>query len=425
MLSTILIIDKRKELSLKYKRSIDEVETDTVIANNLKDALIFIQNLEPEMILISDSIEENLADFCKKIRALTFNFRPIIIALSKSADISDRINVLENGADDFISEPVNTDEFKTRIKAHLRREAESNLDNKTLLPNKKITNKILKRVLSSDNLGVLYVKIENLSTYKTYYTELAADKLIQTFIAIAKSALDETNFIGQIGESEFIIVINRYGLENFANFLTFAFDTVIPKFYSESDVERGYLILKGEKSAEMRGNFVSALIGGIADGFNMIPNPSILMNRLEETAKLAKKNKGSSYAIKRIQLTGHDSVFKTYQNKDIYIFEKDESLRYLIRTTLELQGYNVLDEIDKTDSVQPKIIIFDSGDNSENLEYLKELKSLDSFVHTKFIVTSTLHNKADILNCGADLYLPKPYEISELISYVEYFMVKM
>ena len=65
MLSTILIIDKRKELSIKYKKSIDETSINAIIAKNLKDALILVQKLEPDMIIISDSIEENLNSFCQ------------------------------------------------------------------------------------------------------------------------------------------------------------------------------------------------------------------------------------------------------------------------------------------------------------------------------------------------------------------------
>ena len=143
MLSTVLIIDKRKELSVKYKKSIDESEINVVIARTLKDAIVMVQSLEPDLIIVSDSIEEELSTFCQKIRALTYNTRPVIIALSKSAETEDRISVLESGADDFISEPVNIDEFKIRIKAHLRREYESNLDTKTLLPNEKYTKKVL------------------------------------------------------------------------------------------------------------------------------------------------------------------------------------------------------------------------------------------------------------------------------------------
>ena len=63
MLSTILIIDKRKELSTKYKKSIDSTETNVIITRTLKDAFITLQNLEPDLVIISDSIEEKLADF--------------------------------------------------------------------------------------------------------------------------------------------------------------------------------------------------------------------------------------------------------------------------------------------------------------------------------------------------------------------------
>ena len=47
---------------------------------------------------------------------------------------------------------------------------------------------------------------------------------------------------------------------------------------------------------------------------------------------------------------------------------------------------------------------------------------MKNFVNTKFIVTTAVHDKALILDSGADLYLPKPYEISDLIRWVEYFL---
>ena len=125
-----------------------------------------VQSTDPDMIIISDSIEEKLKDFCQKVRALTYNTRPIIIGLSKSADFQDRIEVLESGADDFLSEPVNIEEFKTRIRAHLRRDVESNLDTKTLLPNQKFVRKALKRVLNTDSQAVLLVGVENIDNYK-------------------------------------------------------------------------------------------------------------------------------------------------------------------------------------------------------------------------------------------------------------------
>ncbi len=422
MLSTVLIIDKRKELPAKYKKCIDELEASTVIARNLKDAFLSLQSLEPDMVIVSDSIEEKLSDFCQKIRTLTYNSRPIIIALSKSADTQDRIEVLESGADDFISEPVNIEEFRTRIKAHLRREIESNLDNKTLLPNLKYSHKALKRVLGTEGLSVLFAEIQNFKEYTEIYTELAGDKLIQTFIAIVKSALDSSDFVGQYNETGFVIITNKYKAEKLATFLTFAFDTVVPKFYSQTDVKRGYCTMKGEKYAGMRVNFVSVLIGGMIDGFNLVPNTKLLLDKLISIKSMAKIPNGSNYVIDRAKLTATDAIVEKVYNRTIFVKENDSSLQYLIRTSLELQGYDVIEDIDENIAEQPAIVIIDSKDDLSELENLKSIKQNQNFVNTKFIVTTTVHNKSSILDAGADLYLPKPYEISELVRWVEYFL---
>ncbi len=422
MFSTVLIIDKRKELSIKYKKSIDSTEINTIIAKTLKDAFVFVQTIEPDMIIVSDSIEEELSGFCQKIRALTYNSRPIIIALSKSAEVEDRIKILESGADDFISEPVNIEEFKTRIKAHLRRDIESNLDNKTLLPNQKIIRKNLKRVLAIENQAILLIGFENLDDYKSVYTEVASDKLLQTFVAIAKSALSDMDFIGQYDEKNFVITTNKHNAEKLAEFLTFAFDTVVPKFYSESDVKRGYMLLKGERFAGMRANFVSICIGGLIERYSPFSSVDLLVNKLFEVKKMAKVPSGSNYVFERAQLVASDSVIQDIYNKNVCVKENDESLRYLIRTSLELQGYDVKEVLDFDSSVQPKIIIIDSGDDLSELNLLKKIKNDLNFVNTKVIVTSTVHDKTTILNVGADLYLPKPYEISDLIRWVEYFL---
>lgn len=418
MLSYVLIIDKRKELSVKYKKSIDDEQTSAVIARTLKDAVALVQESEPDLIIISDSIDEDLSSFCEKMRTLTYNTRPTIIALSKSADTSDRIKVLASGADDFLSEPVNIEEFKMRIKAHLRRDIESNLNNVTLLPNKKYVYKAIRRLLHSENkLAILLAGIENLDNYKSVYSDIAGDKLLQTFAAITKSALDANDFLGQLDDKNFVIITNPYSAEKMAAFLTFAFDTVTPKFYSEQDARRGYTLLDGDRKAGMRANFVSVLIGGILDNYESIFGVDGLLEKLFAIKKIARIPSGSNYAIDRIKLTGENSVIIPEINRSVYISEPDEALALLLRTTLELQGYEICETLDN----KPGIVILDSEDDMSGLKVCKDLKANLNFVNTKIIVTSTVHDKSAILNAGADLYLPKPYEISDLIRWIEFF----
>ena len=422
MLSNVLIIDKRKELSIKYKKSIENAETTVVITRNLNDAMHYIQFAEPDIIIVSDSLNEKLSDLCNKIRALTYNTRPVIIALSKSADTNDRIEVLKNGADDFLSEPVNIDEFKIRIRAHLRRDIESNLDNKTLLPNRRFVEKNLKRLLNSDNKpAVLLLGLENLKNYKSVYTDVAGDKLIQTLVAIIKSTLDNNDFFGQFDDENFVIITSPYTAEKMAMFLTFAFDTVAPKFYSAQDAKRGYMLLKGDRMAGMRANFVSLLIGGIIDNYERIESVEALVQRLFSIKKIAKIPNGSNYAIDRIKLAGENSIVAPKINNFVFIKEPDSALSLLLRTTLELQGYDVTEELDLNSTEQPAVLIIDSEDDLSGLNFCREIKNNKNFVNTKIIVTTTVHEKATILDAGADLYLPKPYEISDLIRWIEFF----
>ena len=55
----------------------------------------------------------------------------------------------------------------------------------------------------------------------------------------------------------------------------------------------------------------------------------------------------------------------------------------------------------------------------EGIELCKKIRQNSDFDKTKLIVTSILHDKELILTAGADLYIPKPYEISNLIKWVE------
>ena len=425
MHTVTLIIDKRKELSTKYKRLLKNRHNDCFVTKNLISAMKTIQDYEPDLILISDSIDSDLSDYCKKIRALTYDTRPIIVAVSKSDDIVDKLDVLRSGADDFISEPVNPDEFVMRVKAHLRREYESNLDLKKLLPNRNYSMRALKRMISAKaQRAALLISIDNFFNYKENYTELASDKLIQTYWAIIKSTIEDEDFFGEIRENEFLVITDRNKAEAVANYLIYAFETVSSKFYSIEDNKRGYMMMKGDNQAGRRSNFVHTTIGVVTNEFIKHKDASQLFNALVQTHKLAKMPSKSNYLIERPKIAG-ETTDDIKANNRILISEKDEALTILLKTILDLQGYEVvvMQDCAKISELEepPALIILDAGEveTLEGIAHCKSLKSDTKFAGSKIILTSVLHDKELILNCGADLYLPKPYELSTLIKWVD------
>ena len=58
----------------------------------------------------------------------------------------------------------------------------------------------------------------------------------------------------------------------------------------------------------------------------------------------------------------------------------------------------------------------------EGISLCKEIKSDIKLKNIKMILTSNLHNKEEILNAGADIYLPKPYDIITVYNWVEKYI---
>ena len=428
MQSVTLIIDKRLEMSTKYKKLLEGETNCVLISRNLLDSIKIIKDNEPDLIIISDSFDDDLSDFCKQVRALTYNMRPVIVALSKSADFNDRIKVLNSGADDFLSEPVNSNEFKVRIEAHLRREFESNLDSKQLLPNKNYSMRAIKRALNkNEKWAMLYINIENFEDYKKAYTELASDKLLQTYSAIIKASLTANDYVGKMEDNSFLVITDNIKAESVARFLTFAFDTVVNKFYAEHDLNRGYMILQGDEFAGKRANFVHFTISGISNENCDYRDSMQILSSLTRLCSLANLPDKSNYIFDRPKIAGENSVEKSEFNNNVLIYETDSALSTLLHTILNLQGYNAkIMTSYKTPkkSEIPALFIIDAGDlqkkNGLNLCY--KLKNDSDFAKSKIIVTSIIHDKELVLNTGADLYLPKPYEIPSLIKWVDGFV---
>lgn len=428
MQSVTLIIDKRPELSVKYKRLLESEQNQVIISKDLITSIKIIQESEPDLIIISDSFDDDLSDFCKQVRALAYNMRPIIVALSKSADINDRIKVLNNGADDFLSEPVNPKEFKVRIDAHLRREYESNLDLKQFIPNRNYTLRAIKRtLLKSTPWAMVYISIENFENYKKAYTELASDKLLQTYSAIIKASLTDEDYTGQIDENNFLVITNPVKAEGLAKFLTYTFDTVVNKFYAEHDLNRGYMILQGNEFAGKRANFVHFTISVITNEIKTYKDCSQVLNTLTQLHDLADLPDKSNYIVDRAKISGQNSVEKPEYNNKVLVYETDEALCTLLNAILTIQGYTpkIMSKYSMpSKSDIPALIIVDAGDlekkNGLNLCY--KLKQAKEYQKTKIIVTSIIHDKELVLNTGADLYLPKPYEVPSLIRWVDSFV---
>ena len=430
MLQTVVIIDTRKEQSLKNKRILQNIGTETEIAGDFERAKNLLYEKEPDMVIVSDSIKEDLNSVIKKIRGYNPNLRPVIIVLSKSAHMQDRIDVLNAGADDFISEPISQGEFCARISAHLRRHAETETDVATGLYNQRISFKYLKRTISSKKIwAAMLIGINNFNYYKEIYGELAADKMKQTFGAIAKSSIGE-DFIGITADGEFLVITTPHKAETVAEVLVNGFNAAAKKFYSENDSKNGYITRFGDDTPGNKIALVSISIGIISNEYKKITGLKQALHELINVKSIAEQNAESSYIYLRPQITAENSVQIKDYNAKLLVYEPDCALSYLLEIYAKMRGMEVksvrsFEEIYEDDYI-PSVIVLDAGDGEDlkGIEICQKLKKDAKFKNSNIIMTTVIHDKELVLNSGADLYIPKPYEITYIFGWIERLMNK-
>jgi two-component system, OmpR family, KDP operon response regulator KdpE len=118
---TILIVDDDPQL-IEYVRVCLERENWQIFtASNGKNALELVEKRIISLILLDIVMPEiDGKEVCRRIRNQNLIFLPIIM-LSCRAELADKIECLDMGADDYITKPFNDKELVSRIKAVLRR----------------------------------------------------------------------------------------------------------------------------------------------------------------------------------------------------------------------------------------------------------------------------------------------------------------
>lgn len=428
---SVLIISKRKELSVRYKKILKLLLADVTLVETLNDGDFEIKNNEFEFIIISDTTDGNIKDFVNKIRIQTRNYRPTIIVVSKSAEISDKLDILNSGADDFLSETMQNREFQARINAHIRRHIENLTNPMTGFLSEKLTRKALKRLTKLEiSKSLILLSIEKIDYYKEIYGEIAYEKVLQTLGAIIASALTKEDIIGHFRENEFLIFTDTIRAEKLAEFIGFAFDNVLKRFYSNYDYENSFLMYSNSSKEEKKVSLMYAIEAVIEYTPSIFKNDEEIIQTLFNMLKPLKNSKKSTYIIDRPKLYG--KVENAEKNK-ILIMENDEALGLLIETSCTINGYSAKicpdynNFINKIEEFKPNLIVLDYGnsDKKQGLIALNEVKNYYKTNNSKMpyiVFSTTIQDKKTILSNGADFYLPKPYDIQTLIKTIKDFL---
>jgi putative two-component system response regulator len=121
----ILVVDDEKDLLVSLKTILsEEIGAEIFTAENAADAMEIAEREEPALILSDYYMPgEDGFSLCKKIKSHPVLYDTSFLILTSASEITNLVQGLETGADDYITKPFHVEELLSRLRAHLRLKA--------------------------------------------------------------------------------------------------------------------------------------------------------------------------------------------------------------------------------------------------------------------------------------------------------------
>ncbi len=152
-MQTVLIIDDEVQIRRVVRHALEDAETKVFEADNGRTGLDVAASRLPHLIILDLGLPDmSGTEVCRDLRAWT----PVpIVVLSARHEEREKVQLLDAGADDYMTKPFGTAELQARVRAHLRRAATSATDGGTAtLESQGVVIDFTKRRVSRDGVPV-------------------------------------------------------------------------------------------------------------------------------------------------------------------------------------------------------------------------------------------------------------------------------
>jgi diguanylate cyclase (GGDEF)-like protein len=243
-------------------------------------------------------------EVCKRLKEDVMLSRIPILMLTSLAGVDDRVKGLEAGADDYLPKPFDLRELAARVKALIRASRRERDRNPTTnLPGSQaIEEKVTELLRAKERFAVLYVDIENFRSYADVYGYLKADEMIartgSLILQASRAASDPPPFVGHVGGDDFIVISQPDVADSLKSSIEEAFLETVSDYYTEEDIQRGYLSITDGKGEIRRANFMNPSIAVVVAEAGQFENTEALAQEVTLTkAKVRRRTNSEAIPI--------------------------------------------------------------------------------------------------------------------------------
>ncbi len=308
MVQEIYIIDDDDSSLPIFRELFKEEHEFKFIEVKTEQIDIALKNIPFLIIINEDAIDRDVVEVCKKIRTDEDNKITPIIVVSSNTERGHRLEILRESVEYYIKKPVDTDYLYYTVK-NLNRLLNINrrMSPLTGLPgNVQIHAELKKRILKDEDFSVLYLDLDNFKAYNDVYGFLKGDEIIeftaQTIMKCVHEMFLENSFIGHIGGDDFVAIVPSTEVDEICQEIITNFDKKVTKFFTEEDLEKGYIEVANRKGIIEQFALTSISIGVVIVEKGRFSNILEIGEVGAQVKHVAKSVMGSSYAIDRRQI---------------------------------------------------------------------------------------------------------------------------
>lgn len=141
--------------------------------------------------------------------------------------------------------------------------------------------------------AVLYLDLDNFKPYNDVYGFEKGDQVLMHLAELLKEIVSPNDFIGHIGGDDYIVVASSDQSFSYCEKIIKRFDTTIKQFYTERDVENGWIATKNRHGKEELFPLLTISIAGIMN--HHFQTTYDLARKVSEVKKQCKQLVGSNY----------------------------------------------------------------------------------------------------------------------------------
>jgi PleD family two-component response regulator len=240
---TILVVEDEADTAHMLKAYFEAQGYQVHWASWGADALKLAIEVDPDLIVLDIRLPDiDGYEVCRQLRAHRRTESVPIIFLTERRERIDRLSGLELGAVDYITKPFDIQELRLRVRNALKRSRfETLVDPITGLAGVPLIEEKLASLVGKDGWGLLSVSVEGLDKFGDKYGFVARDDALRALALVLSNTTSEgatepdTAFIGQMGETNFMIIVDASRIQDLRSRLTTRLKQAINYFYPAKD----------------------------------------------------------------------------------------------------------------------------------------------------------------------------------------------